>query len=230
MTRFFLYLLCILSFMCCETQARIAPPKQVRSISFEWDENSVELGLYTEPQKKPHLRITRRQFYRATVRTADGKRLELQEEAPPISPSRETDVQMIRYGNIRAEFTKGREVPHVQLGKDTQVHLYSSRANEPIIVRARGLRISLHTELSDGEEYICATITPRKGKPRTVRRLLWKNEYNLPTQIVSIEPGMMQPKNKLYLTLQVGPVRCILKEDGSLIMCQPPVEHSEIDN
>ena len=230
MTRFFLYLLCILSFMCCETQARIAPPKQVRSISFEWDENSVELGLYTEPQKKPHLRITRRQFYRATVRAADGKRLELQEEAPPISPSRETDVQMIRYDNIRAEFTEGREVPHVQLGKDTQVHLYSSRANEPIIVRARGLRISLHTELSDGEEYICATITPRKGKPRTVRRLLWKNEYNLPTQIVSIEPGMMQPKNKLYLTLQVGPVRCILKEDGSLIMCQPPVEHSEIDN
>ena len=230
MTRFFLYLLCILSFMCCETQARIAPPKQVRSISFEWDENSVELGLYTEPQKKPHLRITRRQFYRATVRTADGKRLELQEEAPPISPSRETDVQMIRYDNIRAEFTEGREVPHVQLGKDTQVHLYSSRANEPIIVRARGLRISLHTELSDGEEYICATITPRKGKPRTVRRLLWKTEYNLPTQIGSIEPGVMQPQNKLYLTLQVGPVRCILKEDGSLIMCQPPVEHSEIEN
>ena len=216
--------------MCCETQAKIAPPKQVRSISFEWDENSVELSLYTEPQKKPHLRITRRQFYRATVRTADGKRLELQEEAPPISPSRETDVQMIRYDNIRAEFTEGREVPHVQLGKDTQVHLYSSRANEPIIVRARGLRISLHTELSDGEEYICATITPRKGKPRTVRRLLWKNEYNLPTQIGSIEPGVMQPQNKLYLTLQVGPVRCILKEDGSLIMCQPPVEHSEIDN
>ena len=230
MTRFFLYLLCILSFMCCETQAKIAPPKQVRSISFEWDENSVELSLYTEPQKKPHLRITRCQFYRATVRTADGKRLELQEEAPPISPSRETDVQMIRYGNIRAEFTKGREVPHVQLGKDTQVHLYSSRANEPIIVRARGLRISLHTELSDGEEYICATITPRKGKPRTVRRLLWKNEYNLPTQIVSIEPGMMQPKNKLCLTVQVGPVCCILGEDGSFIMCQPPVEHSEIDN
>ena len=230
MTRFFLYLLCILSFMCCETQAKIAPPKQVRSISFEWDENSVELSLYTEPQKKPHLRITRRQFYRATVRTADGKRLELQEEAPPISPSRETDVQMIRYDNIRAEFTEGREVPHVQLGKDTQVHLYSSRANEPIIVRARGLRISLHTELSDGEEYICATITPRKGKPRRVRRLLWKNEYNLPTQIVSIEPGMMQPKNKLYLTLQVGPVRSILGEDGSFIMCQPPVEHSEIDN
>ena len=230
MTRFFLYLLCILSFMCCETQAKIAPPKQVRSISFEWDENSVELSLYTEPQKKPHLRITRRQFYRATVRTADGKRLELQEEAPPISPSRETDVQMIRYDNIRAEFTEGREVPHVQLGKDTQVHLYSSRANEPIIVRARGLRISLHTELSDGEEYICATITPRKGKPRTVRRLLWKNEYNLPTQIVSIEPGVMQPQNELYLTLQVGPVRCILKEDGSFIMCQPPVKPSEIDN
>ena len=230
MTRFFLYLLCILSFMCCETQARIAPPKQVRSISFEWDENSVELSLYTEPQKKPHLRITRRQFYRATVRTADGKRLELQEEAPPISPSRETDVQMIRFDNIRAEFTEGREEPHVQLGKDTQVHLYSSRANEPIIVRARGLRISLHTELSDGEEYICATITPRKGKPRTVRRLLWKTEYNLPTQIGSIEPGVMQPQNKLYLTLQVGPVRCILKEDGSLIMCQPSVEHSEIDN
>ena len=230
MTRFFLYLLCILSFMCCETQAKIATPKQVRSISFEWDENSVELSLYTEPQKKPHLRITRRQFYRATVRTADGKRLELQEEAPPISPSRETDVQMIRFDNIRAEFTEGREEPHVQLGKDTQVHLYSSRANEPIIVRARGLRISLHTELSDGEEYICATITPRKGKPRTVRRLLWKTEYNLPTQIGSIEPGVMQPQNKLYLTLQVGPVRCILEEDGSLIMCQPPVEHSEIDN
>lgn len=223
MTRFFLYLLCILSFMCCETQAKIAPPKQVRSISFEWDENSVELSLYTEPQKKPHLRITRRQFYRATVRTADGKRLELQEEAPPISPSRETDVQMIRYDHIRAEFTEGREVPHVQLGKDTQVHLYSSRANEPIIVRARGLRISLHTELSDGEEYICATITPRKGKPRTVRRLLWKNESNLPTQIVSIEPGVMQPQNKLYLTVQVGPVRCILKEDGGSLCVNLPL-------
>ncbi len=229
MTRFFLYLLCILSFMCCETQARIAPPKQVRSISFEWDENSVELSLYTEPQKKPHLRITRRQFYRATVRTADGKRLELQEEAPPISPSRETDVQMIRYDNIRAEFTEGREVPHVQLGKDTQVHLYSSRANEPIIVRARGLRISLHTELSDGEEYICATITPRKGKPRTVRRFLWTNGHGTSTQIVSIEPGVMQPQNKLYLTVQVGASRCILNEDGGLIVCQPPVNLSETD-
>jgi len=190
----------------------------------------VELSLYTEPLKKPHIRTTRRQFYRATVHTADGKKQELQEEAESVSPSRETDVQMIRFDNIRAEFTEGREEPHVQLGKDTQVHLYSSRANEPIIVRARGLRISLHTELSDGEEYICATITPRKGKPRTVRRLLWKTEYNLPTQIGSIEPGVMQPQNKLYLTLQVGPVRCILKEDGSLIMCQPPVEHSEIDN
>ena len=230
MTRFFLYLLCILSFMCCETQARIAPPKQVRSISFEWDENSVELSLYTEPQKKPHLRITRRQLYRATVRTADGKRLELQEEAPPISPSRETDVQMIRYDNIRAEFTEGREVPHVQLGKDTQVHLYSSRANEPIIVRARGLRISLHTELSDGEEYICATITPRKGEPRTVRRLLWKTKCSIPSQIVSLEPGVMQPQNKLYLTVQVGLVRCILGEDGSFIMCQPPVNPSEKNN
>ena len=230
MTRFFLYLLCILSFMCCETQAKIALPKQVSSISFEWDENSVELSLYTEPQKKPHLRITRRQFYRATVRTADGKRLELQEEAPPISPSRETDVQMIRYDNIRAEFTEGREVPHVQLGKDARGHLYSPRVNEPIIVRARGLRISLHTELSDGEEYICATITPRKGKPRTVRRLLWKNEYNLPTQIVSIEPGVVQPQNKLYLTVQVGALRCILNEDGGLIVCQPPVKPSEIDN
>ena len=230
MFRFLLFILCILSFLCGETQAKVAPPNQVNSISFAWGENSVELSLYTEPQKKPHLRITRRQFYRATVRTADGKRLELQEEAPPISPSRETDVQMIRFDNIRAEFTEGREEPHVQLGKDTQVHLYSSRANEPIIVRARGLRISLHTELSDGEEYICATITPRKGKPRTVRRLLWKTEYNLPTQIGSIEPGVMQPQNKLYLTLQVGPVRCILEEDGSLIMCQPPVEHSEIDN
>lgn len=230
MTRFFLYLLCILSFMCCETQAKVAPPKQVRSISFEWDENSVELSLYTEPQKKPHLRNTRRQFYRATVRTADGKRLELQEEAPPISPSRETDVQMIRYDNIRAEFTEGREVPHVKLGKDTQVHLYSSRANEPIIVRARGLRISLHTELSDGEEYICATITPRKGKSCTLRRFLGKDFDGAPSPIVSIESGMMQPKNKLYLTLQVGSVRCILGEDGSFIMCQPPVEHSEIDN
>ena len=115
--------------MCCETQAKIAPPKQVRSISFEWDENSVELSLYTEPQKKPHLRITRRQFYRATVRTADGKRLELQEEAPPISTSLETDVQMIRYNNIRSEFTVGRETPNVQLGKDAHVHLYSPSAN-----------------------------------------------------------------------------------------------------
>lgn len=230
MTRFFLYLLCILSFMCCETQAKIAPPKQVRSISFEWDENSVELSLYTEPQKKPHLRITRRQFYRATVRTADGKRLELQEEAPPISPSRETDVQMIRYGHIRAEFIVGQEMPKVQLGKDAQVHLYSPRVNEPIIVRTRGLRIRIHKEISDGKEYICATITPRKGKPRTVRRHLWKNEYNLPTQIVSIEPGVMQPQNKLYLTVQVGALRCILNEDGGLIVCQPPVKPSEIDN
>ena len=129
MTRFFLSLLCILSFMCCETQAKVAPPNQVNSISFAWGENSVELSLYTEPLKKPHIRTTRRQFYRATVHTADGKRLELQEEAPPISPSRETDVQMIRYGNIRAEFSMGQVVPYVQLGKDAHVHLYSPSAN-----------------------------------------------------------------------------------------------------
>ena len=124
----------------------------------------------------------------------------------------------------------GQVVPYVQLGKNALVHLYSPRAHEPITVRVRRLNIRLHTEIVDGKEYICATITPRKGKPRTVRRLLWKTEYNLPTQIGSIEPGVMQPQNKLYLTLQVGPVRCILKEDGSLIMCQPSVEHSEIDN
>lgn len=230
MTRFFLYLLCILSFMCCETQAKIAPPKQVRSISFEWDENSVELSLYTEPQKKPHLRITRRQFYRATVRTADGKRLELQEEAPPISPSRETDVQMIRYDNIRAEFTEGREVPHVQLGRDTQVHLYSSRANEPIIVRARSLRISLHTELSDGEEYICATITPRKGKSCTLRRFLGKDFDGAPSPIVSIESGMMQPDNKWYLDFRVGAFDCMLDEEGGLILCEPTIAPTDADN
>lgn len=230
MFRFLLFILCILSFLCGVTQAKVAPPNQVNSISFAWGENSVELSLYTEPLKKPHIRTTRRQFYRATVHTADGKKQNLQKEAAPISPTLETDVQMIRYGNIRAEFTVGQEKPHVQLGKDARVHLYSPRVNEPIIVRARGLSIRFHKEISDEKEYICATITPRKGKPRTVRRLLWKNEYNLPTQIVSIEPGMMQPQNKLYLTLQVGPVRCILGEDGSFIMCQPPVEHSEIDN
>lgn len=230
MTRFLLCILSILCFMCCEVHAKVAPPNQVSSISFAWDENSVELGLYIEPLKKPHIRTTRRQFYQATVRTADGKKQKLQEEAAPISPTREADVQMIRYGNIRAEFTVGQEMPHVQLGKDTQVRLYSSRVNEPIMVRTRGLSIRFHKEISDGKEYVCATITPRKGKPRTVRRLLWKNEYNLPTQIVSIEPGVMQPKNKLYLTLQVGPVRCILGEDGSFIMCQPPVKPSEIDN
>ena len=230
MTRFLLCILCLLSFLCAETQAKVAPPNQVSSISFEWGGAKVELSLHTEPQKKPHVRVTRRQFYRATVHTGDGRKQELQEEAAPISPSRETDVQMIRYGHIRAEFIVGQEMPKVQLGKDAQVHLYSPRVNEPIIVRTRGLRIRIHKEISDGKEYICATITPRKGKPRTVRRHLWKNEYNLPTQIVSIEPGVMQPKNKLHMTLQVGAVRCILGEDGSFIMYQPPVKPSEIDN
>ena len=230
MTRFFLYLLCILSFMCCETQAKIAPPKQVRSISFEWDENSVELSLYTEPQKKPHLRITRRQFYRATVRTADGKRLELQEEAPPISPSRETDVQMIRYDNIRAEFTLDRKAPQVQLGKNSLVHLYSPRANAPIIVRARGLSIRLHTELSDGKEYLCATITPRKGKPRTLRRFLEKDFDGTPEPIVSIESGVMQPDNKWYLDFRVGAFDCMLDEEGGLILCEPTIAPTDADN
>ena len=230
MTRFLLCILCLLSFLCAETQAKVAPPNQVSSISFEWGGAKVELSLHTEPQKKPHVRVTRRQFYRATVHTGDGRKQELQEEAAPISPSRETDVQMIRYGHIRAEFIVGQEMPKVQLGKDAQVHLYSPRVNEPIIVRTRGLRIRIHKEISDGKEYICATITPRKGKPRTVRRLLWKTGHGTPMQILSIEPGVMQPQNKLYLTLQVGPVRCILKEDGSLIMCQPPVKPSEIDN
>ena len=69
-----------------ETQAKVAPPNQVNSISFAWGENSVELSLYTEPLKKPHIRTTRRQFYRATVHTADGKKQELQEEAAPVSP------------------------------------------------------------------------------------------------------------------------------------------------
>lgn len=192
--------------------------------------SQVELSLYIEPLKKPHIRTARRQSYRATVHTVDGKKKKLQEEAAPISPSREADVQMIRYGRIRAVFSVGQETPHVQLGKDAQVHLYCPRVNEPIIVRTRGLSIRFHMENSDGKEYICATITPRKGNPRTVRRLLWKNEYSITTQTVSIEPGVMQPKNKLYLTLQVGPLRCILHEEGSFIMCQPPVNPSEIDN
>ena len=116
--------------MCCETQARVVPPKQVRSISFAWGENSVELSLYTEPLKKSHIKTSRLQFYRATVHTVDGKKRELQVVAPLISPSLETDVQMIRYDNIRAEFTVGRETPNVQLGKDAHVHLYSPSANE----------------------------------------------------------------------------------------------------
>ena len=230
MTRFLLCILCLLSFLCAETQARVAPPNQVSSISFEWGGAKVELSLHTEPQKKPHVRVTRRQFYRATVHTGDGRKQELQEEAAPISPSRETDVQMIRYGHIRAEFIVGQEMPKVQLGKDAQVHLYSPRVNEPIIVRTRGLRIRIHKEISDGKEYICATITPRKGTPRTVRRLLWENKYSVSTLIDFIEPGVMQPQNKLYLTVQVGPTRCILAEDGGLIMCEPPVNPSEKDN
>ena len=229
MFRFLLFILCILSFLCGETQARVAPPKQVNSISFAWGENSVELSLYTEPLKKPHIRTTRRQFYRATVHTADGKKQELQEEAAPVSPSRDTDVQMIRYGNIRAEFSMGQVVPYVQLGKNALVHLYSPRAHEPITVRVRRLNIRLHTEIVDGKEYICATITPRKGKPRTVRRFLWTMGHGTPTQIVSIEPGVIQPQNKLYLTVQVGASRCILNEDGGLIVCQPPVNLSETD-
>ena len=123
MTRFLLCILSVLCFMCSETQAKVAPPNQVSSISFEWGGAKVELSLYTEPQKKPHDRVTRRQFYRATVHSGDGRKQELQEEAAPISPSRETDVQMIRYGHIRAEFTVGQEMPKVQLGKDAQVHL-----------------------------------------------------------------------------------------------------------
>ena len=63
-------------------------------------------------------------------------------------------------------------MPHVQLGKDTQVRLYSSGVNEPIMVRTRGLGIRFHKEISDGKEYICATITPRKGKPLGLMRHL----------------------------------------------------------
>lgn len=230
MTRFLLSILSLLYFLCGEAHAKVAPPAQVSNISFEWGGAQVELSLYIEPLKKPHIRTTRRQSYRATVHTVDGKKKKLQEEAAPISPSREADVQMIRYGRIRAVFSVGQETPHVQLGKDAQVHLYCPRVNEPIIVRTRGLSIRFHTELTNGERYICASITPRKGKPRTVRRLLWKTKCDIPLQIASIEPGVMQPENELYLTLQVGPLRCILHEDGSFIMCQPPVNPSEIAN
>ena len=58
-----------------------------------------------------------RQFYRATVGMG-GKKSQLQEEGKPISPSLEADVQMIRYGDIRAEFSVGREDVQVQLGKN----------------------------------------------------------------------------------------------------------------
>ncbi len=217
MFRFLLFILCILSFLCGETQAKVAPPNQVNSISFAWGGNSVELSLYIEPLKKPHIRTTRRQFYRATVHTADGRKRELQEEAAPISPSLEADVQMLRYGDIRAEFSEGRADAQVQLGRNARVRMYSPRAGEPITVRVRRLNIRLHTEIVDGKEYICATITPRKGKPRAVRRFLWKNGTGSPTQIAAIEPGVMQPQNKLYLKVQVGAFRCILTEDGSLV-------------
>lgn len=222
MHKIFPIILSLLCFMCCETQAKVAPPKQVSSISFEWGEAAVELSLHREPWKMPRNKPIR-QFFRATVRSG-GKTLKLQEEAAPILPSREADVQMIRYGDIRAEFSVGREEPQVQLGKNAQVRLESPRGNEPIIVRAHGLRISLHTELSDGKEYLCATIKPRKGEPRTVRTFLWKGT-GTPAQIVAIEPGLMQPAHELYLSLQVGSLRCVLTEDGSLVECQPPAIH-----
>ena len=215
--------------MYSETQAKVAPPNQVSRISFEWGETSVELHLYIEPLKKPHIKTTRRQFYRATVHTGNGRKQALQEEAPPISPTREADVQMVRYDNIRAEFTLDRKAPQVQLGKNSLVHLYSPRANAPIIVRARGLSIRLHTELSDGKEYLCATITPRKGKPRTLRRFLEKDFDGTPEPIVSIESGVMQPDNKWYLDLRVGAFDCLLDEEGGLILCEPTIAPSETD-
>lgn len=85
--------------------------------------------MYIARLKKSHIKTSRLQFYRATVHTVDGKKRELQVVAPPISTSLETDVQMIRYDNIRSEFTVGRETPYVQLGKDAHVHLYSPSAN-----------------------------------------------------------------------------------------------------
>lgn len=220
MSRFFLTILCMLCFMWGETQARVGSPKQVHGITFEWGQVSVGLSLHKEPWKMPRT-MPIRQFYRAIIRSADGKKRELQEEAAPILPSREADVQMIRYGVICAEFSEGRGDAQVQLGKNARVHLYSPRADEPITVRAHRMNIRLHTELADGQYYLCSTITPRKGKPRTVRSFLWKESEGVPARIVSIEPGVMQPGNKLYLTVQVGALRCILTEDGRLTECQP---------
>lgn len=221
MPKFFLSILSLLCLMCGEAQAKVGPPKQVSCISFEWGGAEVELSLHREPWQMPRSRPIR-QFYRATLRSADGQKRELQEEASPISPSREADVQMIRYGDIRAEFAEGREAAQVQLGKNAYVRLYSPRADAPVTVRARGLNIRLHTELADGKEYLCATITPRKGKPIALRSFLWKNGTGTRAQIVSIEPGLMQPGDRLYLTVQVGGLRYVLTEDGGLVECQPP--------
>lgn len=214
-------MLSLLSFMCGETQAKVGPPKQVSGISFEWGGTTVELSLHRESWDMPRTKPIR-QFYRAIVCTSDGEKRELQEEATPISPTLEADVQMIRYGDIRAEFAQGMEDAQVRLGKNALVRMYSPQADEPITVRAHRLIIRLHTELADGKEYLCATITPRKGKPLVARSFLWKNGTDTPSQIVSIEPGVMQPGNRLYLTVQVGALRCILTEDGGLVACQSP--------
>ncbi len=221
MPQFFLAVLCILCFLCSEAQAKVGPPKQVSGISFEWSGATVELSLYREPYQMSRTKPIR-QFYRATICTSDGKKRELQEEASPISPSLEADVQMIRYGDIRAEFAEGREDAQVRLGKNAHVRLYSPRVDAPITVRARRMSIRLNTERSDGKEYLCATITPRKGKPRTVRTFLWNVGTGIPAQIVSIEPGLKQPGWSLFLTVQVGSLRCILTEDGSFVTCQSP--------
>lgn len=222
--QYFQMVLCMLFAWCfaITAEAKVAPPNQVSSIGFEWGETAVDLSLYHEPRKTPRIKKPLRQSYRATVR-AGGMKRELQEEAAPISPSRETDVQMIRYGHIRAEFSEGPGDAQVKLAKDAHVHLYSPRVHEPITVRARRLNIRLHTEIVDGNIYICSTITPRKGKPRTARRCLGKDGTGGALHIDSIEPGLMQPENKLYLAVQVGPVRCVVTEDGGLIVCQPEV-------
>ena len=213
-----------LMWLCAATtaQAKAAPPKQVHSIRFEWGSAAAELSIHRQPKQHPRATKPIRQFYRATIDTPDGKQETRQVEGRPILPSREADVQMLRYGDIRAEFTEGAPGVEVQLGRDPRVLLHSPTTNSPISVKTGGLHIRLHTEQTAGTHYLCTSVTPRRGKPRHYRTALSTGAPDLPAiPISSIRPGLYQPGYKLYLRLQIGPLHCIWREDGTMTICEP---------
>ncbi len=212
----------LLMSLCAATtaQARAAPPKQVHSIRFEWGSAAAELSIHRQSWQPPRTKPIR-QFYRATIDTPDGKQEIRQEEGPPILPSREADVQMIHYGDIRAEFTEGTPGVDVQLGRDPRVRLHSPMPNSPISVKTGGMHIRLHTGQTEGRHYLCTSVTPRRGKPRHYRTALSTGAPDLPAiPISSIRPGLYQPGYKLYLSLQIGPLHCIWREDGYTTICE----------